>query len=56
MLDPRDMSRARDADARDRAYEGRERSDDPRDGLLTTSTCRSAASGKSCWSATASTS
>ncbi len=34
MLDPRDVSRDRDVDARDRAYEGRERSDDPRDGLL----------------------
>jgi len=34
MFDPRDVSRDRDAGARDRAYEGRERSDDPRDALL----------------------
>ena len=34
MLDPRDMSRDRDVDARDRAYECRERSDDPLYGLL----------------------
>ena len=34
MLDPRDVSRDRDVDARDRAYEGRERSDNPRDALL----------------------
>ncbi len=34
MLDPRDASLDPDVDARDRAYEGRERSDDPRDGLL----------------------
>ena len=34
MLDPRDTSRDRHGDARDRAYEGRERSDDPRDALL----------------------
>ena len=34
MLDPRDTSRSRDGDARDRAYGGRERRDDPRDALL----------------------
>ncbi len=34
MLDPRDASRDRDVDAHDRAYEGRTRSDDPRDALL----------------------
>ena len=34
MLDPRETSRDRDGQARDRAYEGRKRSDDPRDALL----------------------
>ncbi|MBP7778218.1 MAG: hypothetical protein KA371_13920 [Acidobacteria bacterium] len=34
MLDPRDTSRDRDGETRDRAYEGRERSDDPRNALL----------------------
>lgn len=34
MLDPRDASRDRHVDAHDRAYEGRTRTDDPRDALL----------------------